>query len=270
MSQDMATERDTGSEAKSVAGQVIHAFKEKDFSGLAKQIAYDILFSLAPLLIFVTALAGAVTQIVNSDLQNPAEPVLSWMQETLPSDAANFLQEPIANALSTSPGFLLSFGAIFALWGAKNAMSSVIKGLNTAYDVSDDERSFVRKTLLAIGLTIGLAMLIGVAGVIFVFGTSVGEDIAGAIGLGGAWNTVSTWLRWPLIAVVIIVAVALIHSVGPNVDADFKWFLPGATFSVITMASPRSRSVSTSASAAGTTRRTARSAPCWPSSSGSG
>ncbi len=80
-----------------------------------------------------------------------------------------------------------------------------------------------------------LPLLIGVAGVIFVLGTSVGEDIAGAIGLGGAWNTVSTWLRWPLIAVVIVVAVALIHSVGPNVDADFKWFLPGATFSVVTM-----------------------------------
>lgn len=236
MSQDKTTERDTGSEATSVAGQVIDAFKEKDFSGLAKQIAYDILFSLAPLLIFITALAGAVTQVVNSDLQNPAAPVLSWMQETLPTDAANFLEEPIANALSTSPGFLLSFGAIFALWGAKNAMSSIIKGLNTAYDVSDDERSFVRKTLLAIGLTIGLALLIGLAGIIFVLGTSVGEDIAGAIGLGGAWNTVSTWLRWPLIAVVIIVAVALIHSVGPNVDADFKWFLPGATFSVVTMA----------------------------------
>lgn len=235
VSQDAAASTEHKEDAKSVASQVMDALKEKDFSGIAKQIAYDILFSLAPLLIFITALAGAVTQVVNSDLQNPAEPVLSWMQRTLPSDAANFLEEPIANALSTSPGFLLSFGAIFALWGAKNAMSSIIKGLNTAYDVSDDERSFVRKTLLAIGLTIGLALLIGLAGVIFVLGTSAGEDIAGAIGLGGAWNTVSTWLRWPLIAVVIIVAVALIHSVGPNVDADFKWFLPGATFSVITM-----------------------------------
>lgn len=221
--------------SKSVAKQVIAAFKEKDFSGIAKQIAYDILFSLAPLLIFVTAAAGAITQVVNSEMQNPAAPVLNWMRDTLPADAAAFLQEPIASALETDPGFLLSFGAIFALWGAKNAISSIIKGLNTAYDIGKDERSFVRRTLLAIGLTVGLGLLVGLAGAIFVLGTDVGEDIAGAIGLGGAWNTVSSWLRWPLIAVVIVAAVALIHSVGPNVDADFKWFVPGAAFSVVTM-----------------------------------
>lgn len=222
-------------EGKSVAGQVIEAFKEKDFSGIAKQIAYDILFSIAPLLIFVTAAAGAVTQVINSDMENPAAPVLDWMQRTLPADAANFLQEPIANALETDPGFLLSFGAIFALWGAKNAISSIIKGLNTAYDIDKDERSFVRRTLIAIGLTVGLALLVGLAGLIFVLGTNVGDDLASAVGLGGAWATVSTWLRWPLIAVVIIAGVALIHSVGPNVDADFKWFVPGAAFSVVTM-----------------------------------
>jgi membrane protein len=226
----------TKEESKSVVGQVVEAFKEKDFSGIAKQIAYDILFSLAPLLIFVTAAAGAITQLVNSEMENPAEPVLDWMQETLPADAANFLREPIASALGTDPGFLLSFGAIFALWGAKNAISSIIKGLNTAYDIDKDERSFVRRTLVAIGLTIGLALLVGIAGLIFVLGTTIGEDLAGAIGLGGAWAAVSTWLRWPMIALVIIVGVALIHSIGPNVDADFKWFVPGAAFSVITMA----------------------------------
>lgn len=225
----------TREETTSVARQVFKAFKEKDFSGIAKQIAYDILFSLAPLLIFITALAGAVTQVVNDELQNPAEPVLEWMRETLPADAADFLEEPMTNALSTDPGFLLSFGALFALWGAKNAISSIIKGLNTAYDIEKDERSFARQTLLAIGLTIGLAVLIGAVGIIFVLGTSAGEGIAGAIGLGGAWNTVSTWLRWPLIAAVVITAIALIHSVGPNVDADFKWFFPGAVFSVVTM-----------------------------------
>lgn len=223
-------------ETKSVARQVIEAIKEKDFAGLAKQIAYDILFALAPLLIFVTAAAGAITQVVNSEMENPATPVLEWMQRTLPADAADFLQEPLANALSTDPGFLLSFGAIFALWGAKNAMSSIIKGLNAAYDIDEDSRSFIRTTLLSIGLTVGLGLLIGLAGIIFVLGTGVGEDIAGAIGLGGAWSAVSTWLRWPLIVLVVIAAVALIHSVGPNVDADFRWFVPGAAFSVITMA----------------------------------
>lgn len=221
--------------SESVAKQVFAAVKEKDLSGLAKEVAYNILFAMAPLLIFVTALAGVVTRVVNSDARNPAEPVLRWMSDNLPADAAKFLQEPINNALTTSPGFLLSIGGILALWGAKSAMSGAIKGLNVAYNVENDERSFVRQTLVAIGLTVAIAVMVGVAGFLFVIGSGIGDDLANGIGLGGAWSTVSTWLRWPVILVVIILAVAMIHYFGPNVDAGFRWFLPGAAFTVVSM-----------------------------------
>ena len=226
---------DVKEKSGSVGKQVFAAIKEKDLSGLAKEVAYDILFALAPLLIFVTALAGWVTQIVNSEQPNPVEPVLNWMSRTLPPEAADFLREPMANALSTDPGFLLSFGAILALWGAKNAMSGVIKGLNAAYGIEEDSRSWLGQTGAAIGLTVAMALMIGVAGVVFVLGTDVGQDIADAIGLGAAWANVSTWLRWPVIGLVVILAVALIHRFGPNVEADLKWYLPGAAFTVISM-----------------------------------
>jgi membrane protein len=227
--------RDEKSEAKSVGRQVIAGVKEKDLTGLAKEITYDVLFATAPLLIFLTALTGAVTQLVNSEQRNPASPVLNWMTGKMPSEAAQFLKEPVENALTTDPGFLLSFGALFALWGAKNAMSGVIKGLNTAYNIEEDNRSFVRQTLVSIGLTIGLGLMLGVAGLIFVLGTDVGQGIADAIGLGTAFAAVSTWLRWPVIAAVVVLAVTMIHRFGPNLDADLKWYVPGAAFTVVAM-----------------------------------
>jgi membrane protein len=226
---------DIKTESGSVAKQVFATVKEKDLSGLAQQIAYNILFALAPLLIFVTALSGWVTQIVNSDLQNPAAPVLQWMQDTLPKDAATFLEKPVSNALTTSPGFLLSFGAILALWGAKNAVSAVIKGLNVAYGVEDKPRSWVGNTLVSVGLTVGLAVMLAVSSLVFILGTGIGDDVANAIGLGNAWSTVSTWLRWPVIAAVVVLGVALLHRYGPNIDAPLKWYLPGAAFTVVSM-----------------------------------
>lgn len=114
------------------------------------------------------------------------------MTETLPADAASFLREPVAYALRTEPGFLLSSGALFALWGAKNAVTGVIKGLNSAYNIGKDERSFIRKNLISIGFTIGLALIVGVAGWFFMLGTGLGEDIAAGIGLDTVWATVST------------------------------------------------------------------------------
>jgi membrane protein len=222
-------------ESKAIGRVVVNAVKEKDLTGLAQQIAYNVLFALAPLLIFVTAVTGWITQIVNSESQNRAAPVLDWMQRTLPSDAAAFLEEPVGQALNTSPGFLLSFGAIFALWGAKNAVSAIIKGLNAAYDVEDDSRSWLRQTLTSIGLTVGLALMLAISSLFFILGTGIGDDIAGGLGLGSAWATFSTWIRWPIIAAVVILGVALLHRYGPDIDAPLKWFLPGAAVTVISM-----------------------------------
>lgn len=232
----MSSKSESTSQQEGVVKQIIKAVGEKDITGSAKEVAYNILFSIAPLLIFLTSAAGAVTQIVNDDLQNPAEPVLQWMKDTLPADAASFLEQPIENALQADLGFLMSFGAILALWGAKGAMSGVIKGLNKAYDIEEDSRSFVKQTLVSIGLTIALALMIGVAGLVFFLGTDVGVTVADSIGLGDAFNTVSNWLRWPLIAIVAIIAVAMIHKFGPNIEAPLKWYLPGAAFTIIGIA----------------------------------
>jgi membrane protein len=114
-------------------------------------------------------------------------------------------------------------------------VSALIKGLNAAYDVEEDSRSWITQTLVAVGITVGFGLLLGVSSLFFILGTGIGEDIAGAIGLGGAWATVSTWLRWPIIAAVVVLGVALLHRYGPDIDAPLKWYLPGAAFTVVAM-----------------------------------
>lgn len=222
----------SGDQVKAIAKQTFKDARERDLPGMAQQIAYNFLFALGPLLIFMTAFAGFVTQKVNSGSQNPVRPVTDWMNENLPGEAATFLREPVEHALTTSPGFLLSFGALLTLWGAKNAMAALIKGLNQALAV-EESRPWVKKEAVAIGLTIALAAFVVVASLFYVLGTGLGDDLAGAIGLGAAWSTVSVWLRWPIIAAVIVLAVTLLHYFAPNHSAPFRWYLPGAILTVI-------------------------------------
>ena len=106
---------------------VIRIFQEKDVSGLAQQFAYNLLFAVAPLLMFLTAFSGLVVRQVNSDIQNPVQPILDWLDANLPADAAQFLRDPVESALTVDPTFLLSFGGLLTLWAAKNAMTSVMK-----------------------------------------------------------------------------------------------------------------------------------------------
>lgn len=231
----MVVADDSSTKNPSIIGIARYLFKdirEKDLSSVAKQIVYDVLFAIAPLLIFVTAMAGIITQQVNADQPNPVVPVIDWVEDNLPSDAAAVLSDPVESALTTSPGFLLSFGAILALWGGKNAVASVMKGLNLTYH-QEDSRSWIKQQAVAIGLTASVGLALGVTSVALVLGSQAGDRISGTVGLEDETANLISILRWPIALVLIVAAVTMLHYWGPDVDASIRWFLPGAIVSVI-------------------------------------
>lgn len=205
---------------------------KKDLQGVSQQVAYNVLFAIGPLLIFITALVGFIVQRVNADQPNPVGPLTSWLEQQLPADAASVLREPVQSALTTSPTFLISFGGLFALWGAKNAVGVVMSGLNVAYG-KDDSRNWFRRQGIAIALTVAFGIALAVVSVVFVFGSSLGTDILDGVGLPRTWVEASLLLRWPLSIGFVILAVAVLHAVGPDVDRPLRWFLPGAIASVV-------------------------------------
>jgi len=215
-----------------IAKYLYKDIKGKNLSSVAKQIAYDVLFAIAPLLIFITALAGYITQRVYADRQNPVVPVMNWVEDNLPADAASVLRDPVENALNTDPGYLLSFGAILALWGGKNAAASVMTGLNLCYG-KDDSRSWIVRQLIAIGLTVAVALALGLTSVVLVLGSQLGDRVFEELGMENALSDAMTILQWPVAIILLVLAVTLLHWAGPDVDASFRWFLPGAVVSVV-------------------------------------
>lgn len=213
----------------------VRTFLENDVTGLAQQIAYNILFAVAPLLIFLTAFSGLVIQQVNADIANPALPILDWLDTNLPSDAADFLKGPVESALTTSPQFLLSIGGVLTLWSAKNAMAALMKGLNAMYGL-EDTRSFIKRNAVALLLTIGLAASILVSGTLQLLGTDVGQDIADWAGLGAVWETAVRWLQWPVTAALVTLVIVMIHRYAPRFDGPLRWYLPGAVVTTFGLA----------------------------------
>lgn len=213
--------------------QVIRIISEEQVSGFAQMVAYNILFATAPLLMVVVAGAATITRTVNSDLDNPAQPILDWVQENLPADASSFLQQPIERAINADTSWFFSIGALFALWGARGAVAAIIRGLNVAYGIGKDPRPFWVHSLWALGLTVFLILLVGLGGLVFTLGTEVGDRIAVELGLGELWNTVSYVIRWPLVVTITVVAIMTLHRFGPAVKDPFTWYLPGSLFSVI-------------------------------------
>lgn len=237
----MADENGAANRAKSWNGiigffrRVFDIVMQEQIFGFAQMVAYNVLFATAPLLMVITAGAATTTRVINSELENPAQPVLDWVQETLPQEAAAFLQPPIEQAVNADASWVFSIGAVFALWGARGAVAALIRGLNVAYGIGRDPRPFHVHTARSVGLTLLLILLVAVGGIVFTLGTDFGERIAGEIGLGELWSNVYAWVRWPIVAAISVIVVMTVHRYGPAARGPFKWYLPGSMFSVIGM-----------------------------------
>jgi uncharacterized BrkB/YihY/UPF0761 family membrane protein len=101
-----------------------------------------------------------------------------------------------------------------------------------AFDV-EETRSWPKKTGLAIGLTVALGLAVALASAVFLAGSGIAEDVMSEIGLGETWLAVWSILRWPVIAVILVVAVSALYWAAPNTDAPFKCLTVGSILTVV-------------------------------------
>ena len=207
-------------------------FQEDDLQGLAAEVTYHLLFALIPLLIFFTALTGFIGPAIG--VNNVVEQITQWMESgtNLPDVTIEQVVKPIQEILSNQAGGFLTFGALLALWGGKNALAAFMKALNVAFDVKET-RPWWKKTAIAIGLTLALGVAIIASSVFFIAGSWLGDTVFSWLGWGSTWATIWGFLRWPLIVVLLVVSLAFFYSAGPNVTAPFRWLTPGSVLAVL-------------------------------------
>src|SRR5699024_4097223 len=124
-----------------------------------------------------------------------------------------------------------SVSIIGILWSASNGFNAITKSFNKAYRVEED-RSFILNRLIAIGLMIGLLLIIAIALILSVFGKVIGEQLFAFIGLDdyiNAWNII----RSIVTSVTFFIALLLIYKLAPNEKVSFRHAITGALFDTI-------------------------------------
>jgi membrane protein len=127
----------------------------------------------------------------------------------------------------------LSFGLILALWTSSSGIAAMIEALNTAFDVPAS-RSWWRRRLVAIGLTLSLGAVLG-ASLVFLFATSsAGAFITARVPVAGTLHGVSTVVRWVVGLCLVFLSLTLIYGVGPNLKRN-RWegILPGSMLALL-------------------------------------
>lgn len=215
------------------ATDIIEIVINRNLNGYAQMVAYHLLFATAPLLIVITAGAGAITRAVNDDLENPALPVLNWMQNNFPTEVADFLRGPIESAINQQANWAFSIGSILALWGARGAIAAIMRGLNIAYGVEKEPRNFIVTNLIATALALLLVVLVAVSGIIYTLSTSFGAEMAERLGILESFDRLATLATYPFMLTVSVSAFVVLNRYGPAWRGPIRSYIPGAIFTVL-------------------------------------
>jgi membrane protein len=202
---------------------------------LSAGVAYYTLLSLFPAAIAAVSIYGLVA---NPDTVRDQ---IDKLTEMLSPSTADLVGEQIKQVTSGAGGALglaTVIGILTALWSASSGMKALITGVNLAYDETET-RKFVKLRGLALLLTLGAMVLLGVALALIVGFPAVADD----------WPTPLAWtagiLRWVLLAVLLVAALAVLYRYAPNRDeprwtwvswgsgiATLLWILASVGFSI--------------------------------------
>jgi membrane protein len=194
---------------------------EDDCPGLAAQLAFYFFLSVFPALLFLVSLLGYVpgeTRLAGA---------IAQLEAFLPHEVLQFLREQIDEALAGRQGGLLTIGIVGAIWSSSSAVTAIITALNRAYDIVE-WRPWWKRRLLAIALTIALAVFVVAAFVFVVGGGDLAAWVADRLGFNAELTRAWAIVQWMLAIVLVVIAVDLVYYVAPNADTPFVWVTPGA------------------------------------------
>jgi membrane protein len=199
-------------------------FSADDMTTYAAALAYRLLFSIFPFLIFLTALLGFLG----------APQFFDWMRDQaaylLPSQAMDAV-ENVLSELQTPQGGLMSVGIALAIWSASAGVLGTMDALNVAYEVKE-RRPMWKRILVAILYTLALAIMLIVAAALMISGPAFLTWLTRYVGLDQFFITIWAWIRWPVAIFLLMLAIALVYWAAPNVKQPFRFITPGSVVAV--------------------------------------
>ncbi|MFW5824952.1 MAG: YihY/virulence factor BrkB family protein [Marinobacter sp.] len=193
---------------------------------IAAGVAFYFLLALFPLISAFLSIYGLIF-----DPEEAREHV-SHLVGVMPEESRRLVTRQ-TDELTTGSDSALGLGAlvsiVIALWIARRGVNAMIIALNIAYG-EDDDRNLIHQLLLSLALTLGLILffilslaIVAAAPLAFQF-----------LGLRPAAEAALDLLRWPILGLLVVMALAVMYRFAPDRRyARWRWLTPGAVLSVI-------------------------------------
>jgi membrane protein len=195
--------------------------KTDNVSILAGGVAFFAFLALFPAMIAAITLYGLVADPATVAGQ------ISSMAALLPETARPLIVDQL-NSVAAASGGALGVGLIVsllaAIWSASGGTMNLIKATNVAYD-EDESRGFLKLRGIALLLTLGAVVFVLLAVAL----VAVVPVLFNALGLAGVGLVIAQVVRWVLLVVLVVAALAIVYRVAPDRDTPrFSWVSTGA------------------------------------------
>lgn len=198
---------------------------------LAAALTYHAVLSLFPTLIALVSLLGVFgkgEETINS--------IMDMLEGTVPESTMGFVQGPIEQLVQTdAAGFALIAGLAGALWTASGYVGAFSRALNRIYGVAEGRPIWKLRPVLFL-VTALMVVLLACAGLILTLSGGIAKTIFDVIGLGDAALTVWSWAKWPALLAIVVLVLAVLYQLTPNVKRPRFRFLSLGAFVALVVA----------------------------------
>lgn len=200
--------------------------KDDNVGMLAAGVAFFTFLAIPPTLVAAITLYGLVS--------SPAQvrKNLSQASSGMPSSARTIITDQVTRITSQhsqalSIGLIVSL--VLALWSASSAVQHLMQATNVAYDEEED-RGFLKVRGTALLLTfLGIVFFLVVIALIAAL-----PPVLSHLSTGPVITIVVQVVRWLLLLVLVVVALAVVYRLAPNRDAPkLRWTSLGAVAAAV-------------------------------------
>ncbi len=209
-----------------IAKRVKTEMRDDRVTLLSAGIAYYGMLSLFPALIAVVSIFGLAVG------KGEAQAQINQITRVMPAEARDLIGKQLTQIVST-PGSGLTLGLIIAilaaLWSASSGMRALVTGINAAYD-EKETRKFLKLRAVSLALTVGAIVVVSAA-----MGAIVALPVVTrALHAPAAVVTTVRLARWPLLAMLVLLGLAVLYRYGPDrKQPKWQWVSYGSVVATV-------------------------------------
>lgn len=195
-----------------------------DIFALASQQAYYLILAFFPFVISLASLVGYINIGANE--------ILAGLLNVVPENIYELTKSIIEEVVSSESTGVFSISLLVSLWMSSAGFRGVIKGINKAYNFVDN-RSYIKRTAIALLSTIVFALTIILVLVILVFGKVLTEHIIAIVHYNKLVTNIWIILRYVFMVFILFFVFSAIYRYIPVKRLKWKEVFPGALVSAV-------------------------------------